>query len=72
MLAGRAVWGVVRVIMTGVTQEPFTWQMFMAGGFINAVPAIILQLVFIPAIMAVLDRTGLVRFQGRHPETSSR
>lgn len=72
MLAGRAVWGVVRVIMTGVTREPFTWQMFMAGGFINAVPAIILQLVFIPAIMAVLDRTGLVRFQGKHPEASSR
>ncbi len=65
MLAGRAVWGVVRVLMTGVSHEAFTWQMFLAGGFINAVPAIILQLVFIPAVMVILDRVGLVRFQGR-------
>ena len=74
MLAGRVVWGIVRVLMTGVSHEPFTWQMFLAGGFVNAVPAIILQLVFIPVMMAALDRTGLVRFRGEgktpHPSRS--
>ena len=35
---------------------------FLAG-FLYAIPGIILQLVFIPAVMVALDRTGLVRFR---------
>lgn len=63
MLGGRIIWGIVRILMIGVAKEPFTWQMFMAGAFFNAIPGIVLQLVFIPALMIVLDRTGMVRFQ---------
>lgn len=63
MLGGRIIWGMVRVIMTGVAKEAFTWQMFLAGAFINAIPGIILQLIFIPALMLVLQKTGVVRFQ---------
>lgn len=62
MIGGRIVWGVVRVLLTGVAGEAFTWKMFMAGAFISAIPGIILQLVLIPAVMIALDRTGLVRF----------
>lgn len=62
MVGGRVVWGVVRVLLTGVAGEAFTWRMFMAGAFLNAIPGIILQLVFIPALMVALDRTGMVRF----------
>ena len=62
MIGGRIVWGTVRVLMTGVAGEAFTWQMFMAGAFLNAVPGIILQLVLIPALMVALHRTGMVRF----------
>lgn len=62
MVAGRVVWGIVRVVMTGVAGEAFTWQIFMAGAFLNAIPGIVLQLVFIPVLMVALDRTGLVRF----------
>lgn len=36
--------------------------MLMAGAFLNAVPGIILQLVFIPALMVALNKTGIVRF----------
>ena len=43
----------------------FTWQMFVAQAFINAVPGIILQLVLIPILMVALDRTGLVHFKKR-------
>ena len=67
MLAGRVVWGIVRVMILGVSGSPFSWQMFMAGAFLNAVPGIILQLVFIPAFMVALNRTGLVRFQKLQP-----
>lgn len=63
MVAGRLVWAAVRVVMTGVAGEPFTWQIFLAGALLNAIPGIILQLVFIPAVMVALDRTGMVPFR---------
>ena len=71
MVAGRIVWGIVRVLMTGVAGEAFTWQMFMAGAVLNAIPGIILQLVLIPSLMLALDRTGLVHFQRNHRTAAS-
>lgn len=70
MVAGRVVWGVVRVLMTGVAGEPFTWELFMSGALLTAIPGIILQLVFIPALMVTLDKTGLVRFSRKKPEAA--
>lgn len=67
MIAGRIVWGVARALLTGVAGEAFTWQLFMAGAFLNAIPGIVLQLVFIPAIMVALNRAGLVHFS-RKPQ----
>lgn len=63
MLAGRVAWAAARMALTLVTGEPFTFQMFLAGGFLNAIPGIILQLVFIPAVMLALHKTGLVHFK---------
>jgi len=63
MLGGRLVWAAVRAALSGVSGEAFTWQMFLSGAFFTAIPGIILQLTFIPALMAALDRTGLVRFR---------
>ena len=63
MIGGRIVWAVARVILSGVSGQAFTWQMFLSGAFLTAIPGIILQLVFIPAVMVALDRTGLVRFR---------
>lgn len=54
MLLGRVAWGVIQIILCGLSGSLFTWQMFMAGAFLNAVPGIILQLVLIPAIMSML------------------
>lgn len=62
MVSGRIVWGIVRVLLTGVAGEPFNWQMFMSGALLTSVPGIVLQLVFIPVLMVALDRTGIVRF----------
>ena len=61
MLAGRIVWGIVQMILLGINGQPFTWQMFMAGAFLNAIPGIILQLIFIPSLMLALHKTGLVK-----------
>lgn len=62
MLAGRLVWGVVQIVLLGINGNGFTWQMFIAGALLNAIPGIILQLILIPTIMVALNRTGLVRF----------
>ncbi len=62
MLSGRIVWGMVQMVLLGIKGNAFTWQMFLAGAFINAIPGIILQLILIPAIMIALNRTGLVQF----------
>ncbi|MFG6380130.1 MAG: ECF transporter S component [Lachnospiraceae bacterium] len=62
MIAGRVVWGIVQVLLLGIGGGGFTWQMFMAGAFLNAIPGIVLQFIFIPAVMVALNRTGLVRF----------
>lgn len=68
MLAGRIVWGIVEVIILGMSGGAFTWKMFLAGAFINAVPGIILQLILIPAVMVALNRTGLIQFSKMKPE----
>ncbi len=64
MLIGRGVWGVAQVILLGLGGSSFTWQMFLAGAFVNAVPGIILHLILVPAIMLGLHLTKLVRFEG--------
>lgn len=63
MVGGRIVWGCAMVVITGLAGSSFTWAMFMASAFLNAIPGIILQLVFIPALMVALDRTGMVHFR---------
>ena len=56
MLAGRVVWGIVRVVLSGVSGSAFTWAAFMAGAFTQAVPGIILHIVLIPLIVLALQK----------------
>lgn len=62
MICGRVVWGIVEILLLGIGGNGFTWQMFLSGALLNAVPGIILQLILIPAVMLALHRTGLVQF----------
>ena len=73
MICGRVAWGIVELILLGVGKNGFTWQMFLSGAVLNAIPGIVLQLVFIPALMLSLNRTGLVKFrkQEKTSETAS-
>ena len=63
MVAGRIVWAAARMVMVGAASVPFTWEIFLSGAVITAIPGIILQLIAIPAIMVALNRTGLVPFR---------
>ncbi len=58
MIAGRLVWGIVKYLLLTAVGNVFTWKLFVAGGFVEAVPGIIIQLILIPAIMALLKRSG--------------
>lgn len=60
MLAGRVVWGIVRVALSGVAGQPFTWAAFMAGAFVNAIPGIIVHILLIPVIVMALRKAGLI------------
>ena len=58
MLAGRVVWGIARVVLSGVSGELFTWEMFMAGAFFKAIPGIIVHIALIPLLVMALKRAG--------------
>ena len=60
MLGGRVVWGLVQMILMGLVAQPFTWQIFMAGAFGNALPGILVQLVLIPVIVLALRSAKLM------------
>lgn len=68
MVIGRVVWGCIEVMLLGVGGKLFTWEMFIASAFVQAIPGILLQLVLIPCVMLLLDHTGLICFYGREKE----
>ena len=59
MIAGRVVWGAVRLLLAGLSGTSFTWALFIAGTLTNAVPGIILHLVLIPVLVIAMERAGL-------------
>ena len=63
MIGGRLVWGLAEIILLGMAGNAFTFQAFLSGALLTAVPGIVVQLVLIPAVMVALDHTGVVRFQ---------
>lgn len=70
MIAGRIVWGIVTMILLGINGQAFTWQMFMAGAFLNAIPGIVFQLIFIPSLMIAINKTGLAQFHKNSKKVS--
>jgi len=70
MVGGRIVWAAARMVLMGGGQLPFSWELFLSGAFLTAIPGIILQLVLIPAIMVALGRAKLVPFGQDSRETS--
>lgn len=56
MLSGRVVWGVAKSILLGVGSKSFTVATFIAGGFVDALPGIILQLILVPLIVKTAEK----------------
>ena len=62
MISGRLIKALTEIVLLGIGGDGFTYQSFVAGAFLNAIPGIIAQLILIPVIMIALKRTGMVSF----------
>lgn len=51
MLAGRVVWGITKALLLGIGGKPFGIVAFVTGGFLDALPGIVVQLILIPLII---------------------
>ncbi len=56
MIAGRVAWGIAKAVLMGLGGKAFTFAAFITGGFVDAIPGIIIQLVLIPVIMKIVDK----------------
>ncbi len=63
MLLGRIVWGLATWCILGLTGGEFTFSAFMAGAFVNAIPAIVVHIVLIPLIVMALKKARLLHYQ---------
>jgi thiamine transporter ThiT len=61
MILGRIVWGLASVPLYGLTGKTFTWKLFIMGGFVNAIPAIVLHIILIPAIIITLRKAKVMK-----------
>lgn len=55
-ISGRIVWGIVKTLLLLNTQNPFGFALFFAGGFVDALPGIIIQLILIPIIVKIANK----------------
>ena len=60
MVAGRVVWGAAMIVIMGVKGGAFTWSAFLSGALLGAIPGIVLQLVLVPAIVALLQKAKMI------------
>lgn len=59
MLGGRIIWGLVRFVMAMLFSVEFSFEMFLSGAFLTAIPGIICHIILIPIIVMALQRAGL-------------
>jgi len=60
MIGGRIIWGIASYFIYMFGQNPFTWELFLGGAIIDAIPGIIAQIVLIPVLIIALKRARLM------------
>ena len=60
MICGRAIWGIVSILLYGANGTAFSWKLFMTGAFINAIPGILIQIIIIPIIIIAVTKSNLI------------
>ena len=72
MLVGRVAWATARTVFYGVWGTPFGWKAFVAGGFANAFPGIVIQIIFIPLTIMVLEKEFPKLFKYKSKKTQKK
>ena len=57
MVVGRIVWGFAMLICMNINGGAFTFAAFFAGAITNAIPGIIAQIILIPILVMLFERT---------------
>ena len=60
MIAGRLVWGVVQFCCMGLDAAKFGFSAFWTGAVVNALPGIAFQIVIIPIIVMIFEKTKII------------
>lgn len=60
MVVGRVVWGIANYICMGVSGGSFTLSAFVAGAITNAIPGIIVQIILVPVVVMVIEKTKIL------------
>lgn len=61
MIVGRAIWGLVSIVLYGIQGNVFSWSIFLGGAILNAIPGMILQIVLIPILVMAIEKTGVMK-----------
>lgn len=61
MLGGRIVWGTVRYIIAGLGGSEFSFAMFAAGAFVEAIPAIICHIIIVPIVVMAFKKSKIMK-----------
>ncbi len=60
MIIGRIAWGLISLVLYSILGKMFTWEIFAAAAFFNAIPGMIVQLIFIPGIIYALKKSNFI------------
>lgn len=58
MLAGRVVYGVLNALI--FSAGSYSFQIFLSGAFVTALPGIVIQLALVPGLILALERANLI------------
>ncbi len=68
-ILGRIVWGVSKAVLLGFSHTSFPFKAFLIGGFLDALPGIVLQLVLIPVIDKLIKK--IIRTKNQEAESNA-
>ena len=60
MLGGRIVYGLVCIPLMGIAKVPYSFAIFFASAFTEALPGIVMQLLLIPTLLLALQKAHLI------------
>lgn len=62
MILGRLFWGAAMFLLLFASGGKFTFAAFIAGALTGALPGIVIQIVLVPPLVLILERSALKRY----------